>query len=77
MRPETEQAFTRAARAIAGTFCDRFARMGMAPDEIANLATAAFAEIIAQQLGPFGAVTRLRDAADVLERQLLELPELG
>lgn len=77
MRPETDEAFTTAARSIAGTFCDRFARMGMAPDEIANLATAALVEIAAQQLGPFGAVNRLRDAADVLERQLLDLPELG
>lgn len=77
MRPDTDKAFTAAARSIAGTFCDRLARMGMAPDEIANLATAALSEIVAQQLGPFGAVNRLRDAADVLERQLLELPELG
>lgn len=76
MIPTTDQAFATAARTIAGTFCDRFARMGMPPEDAANLATAALSEIIAQQIGPMGAVERLRDAADVLERQLLALPEL-
>jgi hypothetical protein len=76
MTPTTDKAFTTAARTIAGTFCDRFATMGMPPEDAANLATAALSEIIAQQLGPFAAIERLRDAADVLERQLLSLPEL-
>jgi hypothetical protein len=46
--------------------------MGMSPDEVANLTGAALAEIIAQQIGPFGAVERLRDIADALEKQVLD-----
>jgi hypothetical protein len=72
MRPETDEQFAKASRAIAGTFLDRFAAMGMTPDEIANLTGAALGEILAQQLGPFGAVERLRMLANVFEAQLLE-----
>lgn len=77
MTPSTDAEFLIAARTIAGAFCDRFARLGMPPETVANLCAAALSEIMAQQIGPMGAVERLRDAADVLERQLLELPELG
>ncbi|AOL23978.1 hypothetical protein Ga0102493_112980 [Erythrobacter litoralis] len=69
MRPETDEQFAIAAKALAGTHIDRFARMGMSPDEIANLFGAAAAEVLAQQLGPFGAVERLRDIADRCEQQ--------
>jgi hypothetical protein len=44
MRPETDEQFAKASRAIAGTFLDRFAAMGMTPDEIANLTGAALAK---------------------------------
>lgn len=71
MRPETDKQFAIAARSIAGTFIDKFAAMGMSTDEVANLTGAALGEILAQQLGPFGAVERLRDLADRFEAQLL------
>lgn len=72
MRPETDEQFILAARSIATTFIDRFARMGMSADEVSNLSGAALGEILAQQLGPFGAVERLRDIADRMEQQVLK-----
>jgi hypothetical protein len=32
---------------------------------------AALVEVVAQQIGPFRAIERLRDAADVLEAQMI------
>lgn len=72
MRPETDEQFIQAARAIATTFLDRFAHLGLSSDEVANLSGAALSEVLAQQLGPFGAVERLRDLADTLEKQVLD-----
>ena len=72
MRPETDEQFIIAARAIATTLLDRFAHFGLSSDEIANLCGAAFGEVLAQQLGPFGAVERMRDIADTLEKQVLD-----
>lgn len=72
MTPETDEQFAIAAKALAGTHIDRFARLGMSPDEIANLFGAAALEVLAQQLGPFGAVERLRQIADVAEKQVLD-----
>ncbi|MBX7459259.1 hypothetical protein K3152_13480 [Qipengyuania sp. 1NDH17] len=72
MRPETDEQFTIAARAIATAFLDRFAHMHLSRDEVANISGAALSEILAQQLGPFGAVERLRDLADTLEQQVLK-----
>jgi len=45
--------------------------MAMTPDEVANLTEAALSDVLAQQLGPFAAVERLRDIADLLEKQSL------
>lgn len=75
MIPETDKQFASAANALATTFLDRFARMGMAPDEIANLCGAALGTVLANQLGPFGAVSRLRDMADVMEREIMGIEE--
>lgn len=72
MKPETDDQFLRAARGIAVGFINHCARLGMSPDETANLVGAALAEVLGQQLGPFGAVSRLRDMADVLEGQVLD-----
>lgn len=71
MKPDTDQAFASASRAIAASFATRFAAMGMTGDEIANLCGAALGEILAQHLGEFGAAERLRDIADLLEGQVL------
>lgn len=72
MRPDSDAAFARAARGVALGFQDRAARLGMGPDETANLALAALVEVVAGQLGdPFRAVERLRDAADAFEAQFL------
>ena len=69
--PQTDEQFAAASRILAGTFIDRFTRMGMEPDEIANLCVAALGEITASQIGPVGAVERLRITADIIESQCL------
>lgn len=47
-------------------------RRGVRGDDAANIAGAALGEVLGQYLGGFGAVNRLRDIADILERQCLE-----
>lgn len=71
-RKMTDEQFTLVSRAMATAYSDTVARSGMSPDDATNLAGASLAEIMAQQLGVFGAVNRLRDLADVLEKQALE-----
>ena len=73
----TPEQFTRAARAMAREFLDTVAQAGRCPDDTANLAGAALAEVIGQQLGKFGAANRLRDLADILENEAFEEPRLN
>ena len=72
MRPETDEQFTQAANILANAFLDKFARMALSPDEVANISGAALGTILANMLGPFGAVERMRDIADTLEKQVLD-----
>lgn len=67
----TDETIVRASRAMAAEFLATVAGSGLSPNDIANLAGSALVEVLAQQLGPFGAVERLREIADVLERQML------
>ncbi len=46
-------------------------RKGMSRADVAELAQMALGEVLAQHLGLVGAVERLRDLADVIERDLL------
>jgi len=68
----TDEQFTLVSRAMATEFSNTVARSGMSPDDAVNLAGASLAEIMAQQLGIFGAVNRLRDLADVMEKQAID-----
>lgn len=68
----TDQQFSLAAKAMAKEYSDTVARSAMSPDDASNLAGAALGEILAQQLGVFGAANRLRDLADVMEAQALK-----
>lgn len=70
--PKTDAAFVVAVRSIALPWLDFFARQKTAPDDAANLMIAALVEFVAQQVGPVRTVERLRDAADLLEAQLLD-----
>lgn len=67
----TEIQFIEATRAVATSVLDVFENNGFDRDDAANVAGAALAEIMARQLGPFGAVERLRDIADQCEKQTL------
>jgi hypothetical protein len=69
--PKSDAEFVIAARSIALPWLDFFARQKTAPDDAANLMVAALVEVVAQQIGPFRAIERLRDAADVLEAQMI------
>lgn len=70
MKLETEADFVGAARAMSATFLDRFAKEGLSPGDVTTLCGAFAAEIMAQQIGPIGAVEMLRNIADTLERQV-------
>lgn len=77
MIPENDEQFVAASKAIATAFLDKFATIALPPEDVANLCGAALSEIMAQQLGPWRTIERLRDMADAFERQILELKELG
>lgn len=72
MKPETDDQFAIAANHMASAFLDKFAKLALSPDEVANLCGAALGTIMANQLGPFGAVKRLRLIADEMEKQVLD-----
>lgn len=72
----TDETIVSASRAMATEFLATVAKSGLSPNDTANLAGGALTEVLAQQLGPFGAVERLRDLADTFERELLDLSEL-
>ena len=72
LTPKTPEQFVAASKAIAGSYLDMVARQGLAPQDAANLFCAAIGEVLGQQIGPVEAIDRLRDVADILERQLLE-----
>jgi hypothetical protein len=68
----SDQAFIRAAREIAKELCTEMERSGvLTPDEIANMAIFAMGEVAAKQLGRTRAIERIRDAADIFEKQIL------
>jgi len=68
----TEQEFSLKAKAMATAYLDTTAQSGLSPDDVSNLAGASLGEVLAQQLGIFGAVERLRMLADVMEKQVLD-----
>lgn len=67
----TDREFRATARTMTIAFLAACQRGGRDSDDAAALAGAALAETLGQLLGPVGAVERLRDLADVFERQLL------
>ncbi len=67
----TEKQFIASARTLAAVVLETAAQKHLSPDDTANIAGAALAEVLGQQLGPVGAVERLRDIADQLEAQFL------
>jgi len=67
----TDDEFIENSKSIAmavATICER---KGIPGHDTANLAGAALGEVLAQILGPFGAVERLRGMADTFEAQCL------
>lgn len=68
----SDEQYVALSRVIATQFLDIAARLHLSPEDTANLAGCALGEVLAQQLNPFGAVTRLRDMADTFEKQLLD-----
>ena len=68
----TAKQFTTTAKHIAATLLGEADACNLSRDDTANLAGSALLEVLAQTLGPFGAVERLRSIADVAERQVLD-----
>jgi hypothetical protein len=66
----TESDFITISRRIATAMIDQGARAHLSPDELSNLACASLVEVLGQQLGPFGAIDRLRATADVMAAQM-------
>lgn len=70
----TAKGIASAANAMAKEYLDTIAGLGFSPNDTANLTSAAMVQVLASQLGPMGTVERLRDLADLLEKELLETP---
>lgn len=67
----TDREFVATSRAMALGILAACHRSALSPDDATAVAGAALTESLAQMLGPVGAVERLRDLADTIERQLL------
>lgn len=68
----TEQELIESSRAIALGLLRLAERKGATVDEVTALCTNALIEALGQRLGsPFAVVERLRDIADIAERQAL------
>ena len=65
----TEQQFKASARAIGSALILACERKHVPTEDISQVVGAAMAEVLAAYLGPLGAVERLRDLADLIERQ--------
>lgn len=74
MRTLTEKQLNDASRLLALILSEKCTRQGIPRDEVVGVVSAAVVELLAQHLGPIGTVERLRDLADVLERQCLDFP---
>ena len=68
----TEQQFKASARAIGSALILACERKHILTEDISQVVGAAMAEVLATYLGPLGAVERLRDLADLIERQYLD-----
>lgn len=64
--------FVATARSFTIGFLAACQHRGMTPDDVTAVAGAALGEVLAQTIGPVGAVERLRTLADTFERQLLD-----
>lgn len=67
----TDKQFTATAKTIVCALMHQAQVKGLDADTTANLAGAALGEVLAQSIGPYGAVERLRDIADVMENQIM------
>lgn len=68
----TEQQFLKTSRGLALGILTACRARTFSKDDTAAVASAALVETLGQLFGPVGAVERLRDIADVVERQLLQ-----
>lgn len=59
-------------RAVSSSLVDAFTAQNIAPEDGAKVLEAALSESLAAWLGPIDAIERLRDIADIMERQFLE-----
>lgn len=69
----TDEELNESSRAIALGLIEMSARKGLVGDVVTALYTNALLELLGQQLGSvFAVVERLRDVADIVERQALQ-----
>lgn len=67
-----EQELIATSRTMAVALLEAAARKGVSGDDLTALATNALIEVLGQRLGTvFAVVERLRDLADIVERQAL------
>lgn len=65
----SDDEFKAITRTIAATVVEAIERQGIKGDEITAVLTVSFMEALNTRLGPVGTVERLRDVADLAERQ--------
>lgn len=68
----TDEQFAASSRLLALSLARSCESRGIPADEAAGVLSAAFLELLGQWLGPVGAVERLRDLADIAERQVFD-----
>lgn len=68
----TDEQFFATSRTVAMAILAAAEQKKLSSDDVVAIASSALSEILAQNLGVFGTVERLRDLADVFERQALD-----
>jgi hypothetical protein len=68
----TEELFKQNTASITEAIETICVQRGLSPEDTAAIAGASLGQLLTHQLGPFGAINRLRDLADVFERQLID-----
>lgn len=66
----TDEEFGVNVRALATSLTMIIERKGLAPADVNKVLTATLAQSLAQAIGPVATIDRLRDFADLMERQV-------
>lgn len=72
----TDEQFAGAVHALSLALTMAIERRGIPQEEIGKVVTGTLAQCLAQNIGPVPAIERLRDIADLMERQIMDAQQV-